>query len=220
MELQFVKNFPLRAYKENDTVKILNIRDTTSIFYWEDYVLYKLPAVVQFETNQNIGGTEPYLILKKGNSEGYYFESLKDSSKGLRVNIDSFLTRKGLKGKDFETPADTAWRLIIENSNTPNGEIVEKYVPIHPPNETMFDSIFYYYSKGLKKVDFTFSRKLDSIKHSKLSRIRVMYNERFSQEDQFVIPKREFLFDLREVIPKDPKIIKERFLYFKMQAGI
>jgi hypothetical protein len=220
-EFQYVHNFPVRAFKENDTVKILNFRDTTSIYSMGSYVLYKLPPTVQFETNQNISGTEPFLIYKKGvEGFGYYFNSIQDSSGGVKVKVDSFLAKKGLRGGDFDIPSDSAWRLVAKDSDNATREVVEKYALIKEANETTFDSIFYYYSKAMQKVDFSFSKKLDSLKAMKLCRIRFLYKERFSQEEQFIIPKREFLFDLKDVTPKNTRSGQKLLDHFKSLARI
>ncbi|MCW3074914.1 MAG: hypothetical protein JWP69_1983 [Flaviaesturariibacter sp.] len=219
-QFQSVFNFPLRAYKENGNVKILNLRDTSFIFHYGAYTLYKLPATVQLETSENIQGTEPFLLRKKGDEWGYYFTSIKDSSNGERVKVDSLLKRKRMKGEDFALPSDTAWRLVSKVFDSKAQEFVEKYASIRQPNEVTFDSIFYYYSKSVFDTDFSFSKRIDSVTQMKLFRIRFLYNERFSVQEQFVIPKREFLFDLKNVQVHSSKEIKRLFEHFKSLAGI
>ncbi|RYY97325.1 MAG: hypothetical protein EOO11_11205 [Chitinophagaceae bacterium] len=219
-EFQFVRNFPVRAYKEQDSVRILNFRDTTSIVYMDAYALYRLPAVTQFETNQSIRGTEAYLLMRRGAGTGRFFSSGADASPGVVVNVDSFLRKKGLQGEDFDVPADSAWQLVATTAGDRPDEVLEKYAYTRPPTETVFDSIYYYYSKRPPAVDFSFSKKLDRAKRMKLSRVRFLYNERYSTQEQFMVPKREFLFDLREVEPGNPEDTRRLLRRLCGQAGI
>lgn len=60
------------------------------------------------------------------------------------------------------------------------------------------DSIYYYYSKKMNKVQYSFSKKLDSISGMKLFKFRLIFNSKFSKSHNAVLPKREISFEIRD----------------------
>ena len=69
------------------------------------------------------------------------------------------------------------------------------------------DSIYYYYSKKMNKIQYSFSKKLDSISGMKLFKFRLLFNSKFSKSYKGVLPKREISFEIREEVPPDVKEI-------------
>ena len=200
-------SYPVSFYKEKDEVKIYSIKDTILIFYYSDYILYRLSGTKKFETGENIRGTEPYFIFNKKNKSGFLFSSLKDSGTGTKFPIDSFLANRGMRGKDFEVPVDSAWSLAEVIKDKENN-ILEKYALIRQGDETSIDSIYYYYAKKMNDIEYSFSKKLDSIKAMKLYKIRMLYNERFSPSNNMTLPKRDILFEIRtEAVSNSKEII-------------
>lgn len=202
--VELIIKFPARIYKEKNEIKVYHILDTVRIFYYEDYVLYRLPGRRIFETEEIIAGTEPYFIFNRKNTHGFLFTSLKDSSLPTKLQVDSFLANRGMKGKDFDLLPDSVWSLIGETNDKENS-IVEKYVLIKPGDETSIDSISYYYTKTMDDVRYSFSKKLDSIKSMKLFRIRMVYNEKFDKHQNITLPQREIVFEFRKGINFDEK---------------
>jgi len=201
-------NYPLSAYKENDEIKIYNLKDTILIFYYSDYILYRLSPTIIFETGEKLKGTEPYFIYNKKDDFGFLFTSLNDSSKGTKYPVDSFLANRGLKGKDFDIPIDSLWSLT-EEIKVKEDILLEKYGPLKLGDETTIDSIYYYYSKAMNKIEYSFSKKLDSIKAMKLFKVRFLYNERTSTANKIILPKRELSFELIEESVLNPQKIIE-----------
>lgn len=197
---------PVNIYKKNDETKIALLKDTISIFYYSDYMVYRLLPTAKWETGENIKGTEPYFIYKKGDSCGILFNSLTDSSYGIVCRMDSFLFNRALRGKDLEIPVDTLWS-ITEVKKENAGILIEKYGPKREGDEASVDSIYYYYSKRMNKVQYSFSKKLDSIRGMKLFKFRLIFNSKFSKSHNYVLPKREISFEIREEVPPDDKEI-------------
>lgn len=195
IELNF--SYPVSFYKKDSEIRIYNIHDTIRIYYYKDYVLYQLSGSRKFETDELIAGTEQYFIYNSNNKFGFLFSSLKDSSLRMKIQVDSFLFDRGMKGKDFDHLPDSLWFLSDERKDN-ESNIVEKYASIKPGDETSIDSIYYYYSKKMNDIPYSFSKKLDSIKSMKLFRIRMIYNEKFSKTNNFVLPQREILFEIRK----------------------
>jgi len=194
---------PTNIYRENDEIKIYTLKDTILIFYYSDYVIYRLPPTVKFETDEQIKGTEPYFIYNKKDSFGIFFNSLTDSSSGITCRVDSFLFNRGFKVKDIDRPVDSISPLM-EVKKVKDG-VVEKYGLIKQGDEMSIDTIYYYYSKKMNNIEYSFSKKLDSISRKKLFKVRLLYNSKFSSSNKSVLPKREISFEIREVTPPDPK---------------
>ena len=198
--------FPTNSYKENDEIKIYTLKDTILIFYYSNYLIYRLPGTVIFETDEKIKGTEPYFIYNKQDSVGILFNSLTDSSSGIICRVDSFLFNRGFKVKDIDIPVDSVWSLM-EIKKDKRRILIEKYGIIKQGDELSTDSIYYYYSKRMNKIEYTFSKKLDSMKGMKLFKVRLLFNSKFSMSDKAVLPKREISFEIREEQPPDDKDI-------------
>src|SRR4030095_11643823 len=71
---------PVNIYKENDQIKVAILKDTIAVIYYSDYLVYRLPPTVKWETGEKIKGTEPYFIYNNPDSCGILFNSLTDSS--------------------------------------------------------------------------------------------------------------------------------------------
>jgi len=197
---------PVNIYKENDEIKISILRDTILVFYYSDYLVYRLLPTAKWETGENIQGTEPYLIYNKQDSCGILFNSLTDSSYIITCRIDSFLFNRALRGKDLDIPSDSLWS-TKEVKKDNGGILIEKYGSTKQGDEMSIDSIYYYYSKKMNKVQYSFSKKLDSISGMKLFKFRLLFNSKFSKSYNGVLPKREIWFEIREEVPPDVKEI-------------
>ena len=203
--VELIYNYPISFYKEKDELKIYSLKDTLQISYYGDYELYRLPSTLDV-TNKKIKGTEPYFIFKKKDKYGFLFNSLEDSTQGTKFQVDSFLYNRGVKGKDFDMPTDTLWSLVgTEEKN--NEYRLDKYTLIKEEDETVPDSIFYYYSENLKDIEYSFSNRLDSLKGMKLYKIKLIYGKKFSPSIKSVLPQREFLLEIENVVVQNKKEI-------------
>ena len=136
--IEFIFSYPVSFYKQNDSIKIYDVKDTIRIFYHPNYIIYKLSGISKFETDQKIIGTEPYFIFNKEDKFGFLFSSLKDSSLGTKFPIDSFLFNRGMKGQDFDLLPDSLWSLSVTKDN--ENDIIEKYSSKKMSDETSIDS--------------------------------------------------------------------------------
>lgn len=199
-------SLPISTYKENDEVKNHNLTDTILIFYYSDLLVYRLLPTAKWETGENIKGTEPYFIYNKRDSFGILFNSITDSSYGANYRVDSLLFNRGFKGKDLDIPADSLWSLVEVKKDNEDVSI-QKYALLKQGDETSIDSIYYYYSKKMKNIEYSFSKKLDSISGMKLFKTRLVFNSKFSRAQNFITPKREISFEIREEKPPNAKEI-------------
>ena len=197
---------PVNIYKENDEIRIALLKDTILVFYYSDYLVYRLLPTAKWETGEKIKGTEPYFIYNNPDSCGILFNSLTDSSYSIICRIDSFLFNRAFKGEDLDIPVDSLWPIMEVKKEI--GEIlIEKYGSTKQGDEMSVESIYYYYSKKMNKVQYSFSKKLDSIRGMKLFKCRMIFNSKFSKSYNNVLPKREISFEIREEVPPDEKEI-------------
>ena len=188
---------PVNIYKENDEIKIALLKDTILVFYYSDYLVYRLLPTSKWETGEKIKGTEPYLVYNKQDSCGILFNSLTDSSYLITCRIDSFLFNRALRAKDLDIPVDSLWS-IMEVKKESDEILIEKYGLTKQGDEMSVDSIYYYYSKKMNKAQYSFSKKLDSISGMKLFKFRLIFNSKFSKSHNAVLPKREISFEIRD----------------------
>jgi hypothetical protein len=190
--INLIVNYPIVI--ANEQVKISNLRDTISIIYFNDYVLYQLPGTREFETDKKIPGTETYFICRKKASNGFLFNSINDNNKGMNFPVDSFLKNRAFAGVNFDINSNDT---LIEVSKEGEFSFLEKYIS-KTNTETYPDSIYYYFINKFKNIDYSLSPKLDSIKGKKLYKVRLIYNNKFSSSEKVMLPKREILFEIQE----------------------
>jgi hypothetical protein len=207
--IQCTSQYPVNQYEEGGEIKIHYIRDTIALFYINEYILYRLPAVVDFKTGQNVTGTEPFFVYKRGANRGRLYTSLNDSSKGSRINIDTFILQNVRKIKDVDTPPDSLWSLTEEREIDNEDLRVEKFSLIKKSNELLFDSVLFYYSRSMRNIEFSLSPKLDKEKKSKLCQVFLVYNEGYSPSQKRNLPKHEFRFGIERILPGKTDYLRE-----------
>jgi hypothetical protein len=212
--IDFTYSYPVSSFKDKDDVtKIYSLKDTISILFFKDCILYRLPEMTRFDNDEKVVNTEQYFIYNRTQTQGLFFKTVNDSI-GELLPVDSFLRKRAMGGNKFEILADTFWRQVEIFQNKVNGDFIEKYVPIKKTDETCFDSIYYYFTNSLNQIDYSFSRGLDSSRNKKLYKVRLIFNKGFSISQKIMLPKREFCFEIEEsTIPEFNKIksIIDRF---------
>ena len=212
--INLIVNYPVVIMNDgvHDAVNFFNLKDTVWIFYYDSKVLYRLSETRNLETDKKILGTETWFIYREKAKHGFLFNSISDSSSGLKLLVDSFLINRAYASTNFDFPSDS----FFVKAQNKEEKFVEKYY-IKEHTENYPDSIYYYFTNELKNIDYTFSRRLDSFKNMKLYKVRLLYNETFSPSYKAMIPKREFLFEIREDIIVNSKEIINFFARVKSQ---
>jgi hypothetical protein len=212
--INLIVNYPIVIMNDgvHNAVNFFNLKDTVWIFYYDSKVLYRLSETRNLETDKKMLDTETWFIYREKAKYGFLFNSISDSSMGLKLLVDSFLNNRAYASANFDFPSDS---LFAKDQNKEE-KFVEKYhTKVH--TETYPDSIYYYFTNDLKNIDYTFSRKLDSLKNMKLYKVRLLYNETLSLSYKAIIPKREFLFEIRDEAIGDSKGIINFFERAKSQ---
>jgi len=205
VHLRLTVNYPL-VQANGNKAELQNLKDTIQIYFFNNDVLYYIPYKKTLETEEKLISEEvkySYFIYTKDSSSGFLFSSLTDTVSPKKLSVDSFLFHRAYAAK-----FDLDHKLFVSvTENKKNGVRVETYVPENISNETYYDTIMFYFDKRLNDVSFSFSNNLDKLKGKKLFKIRLMYNQKFSQQYQMMIPQREMYFEIQKLQLKNPKII-------------
>src|SRR5437763_997712 len=77
--MNLIVNYPVTLSNKGE-ISFFNLKDTISIYYHSDLILYKLLARRRIENEEKVIGSQSYFIYKKNSGEGYLFNNLSDSS--------------------------------------------------------------------------------------------------------------------------------------------
>lgn len=217
----------------NSKAKILvDFTNETKIVFKNEYRLY-ITGTVKNQTQDSLSADSNTLFSNVVKKDTVYFAyvtckgcqfgleySIENfrSEKGIVFNVDSVLTdeltfsfstvRNYSKFFDYDwgTPVE-----VIKKGKT----LIEKFAPPKKDHNSI-DSIFRYYDKDLKDIDFTFSRRLDEQHKSKLCNTMMVANMLpkgiLSEID---IPKRIYYHELKRSTYKNMDELNEIFEKFK-----
>lgn len=213
VHLRLIVNYPLVQANSNKA-ELQNLKDTVHIYYYNTDVLYYIPYKKTVETEEKLISEEKkysYFIYTKDSSSGFFFSSSEDTVSPKKLSVDSFLFRRAYAAKfDLQNK-----RIISVNEDKFKGVVIEKYVPENIPNETTYDTVMFYFDNRMNDVSFSFSDTIDKAKGKKLFKIRLLYNEKFSQQYQMMMPQRELYFEIQKLPVKNSKSIVHFFDHLK-----
>lgn len=188
------------------------IKDSFFVNYFKDLIVYKLPtehvsANQIFDHDGNVIKEEiisrellfKYFVYKKGEKKGLFFDSLY-ASKAKEIGSDSFVRKKfAINTKTFFTDKDS----LLSQEVQENGDLLEKYVRIKKEGAWGSDTSFLTFSKEFKSIDFSFHKKLDSLKERKLVKARFVCLPDTLNPEPYFRNKREILISMEKIIVKD-----------------
>lgn len=176
-----------------------NLADSLSIIYYGNNIIYEIPNYLSVEKNDSIVSTNTifhYFAYQKGAEIGFWFDSINSIIK-KKENIFNVH-----KEKTFLSPPDLFDEknniLISTNRNKGDYTLIETYVSKIKKDITYCDTMKVYYKSELKNFDYSISKKLDSIKKLKVSKIRLIYNSKFIKNYSYELPKRELNISIQE----------------------
>ena len=196
--------------------KLENETDSLILIYYDNYVLYKIPNVS--ETFQNILDKNgqllsrkltkrqivySYFFCKKTDVFGSFYDSI-NTQNGHKLSVDSFLIRKGyFQNNLYDNIYNNVNDSLVESVRSGSAELVEKFITKNIYDESYNDTTYLYYSTTLNNVQFTLSKKMDSLKHMKLVKSRFIYNETISKKYSFPLPARELWLMVEQIPIRD-----------------
>lgn len=192
-----------------------------TVYYYKDLVMYKLNY-----TFDSLSNDEPvlhemrffFLVFHKDSSYGYKYFITPNPPVNVnqRVNRDSLLTKNKFESNIYDTLINFKPDSIYNNKD----EIIRVYK--NPPSSNSApqpekNDLYFYYTKKLKDVPETFSRKMDNIKGMKLSKILIKVSGGYYKEFNMSFPPRELLQEMKEVTIENKDEIMTYFRNYQEQ---
>lgn len=196
--VKYIVNYPV-INKEIDFY--YNI-DTINVYTYKNYIFYELPyqeiSIINSKTTQT---KSTYFFVRRDTAfYGYCYNHFRDNSVSVKYAADSFLQQRAYKN-DFSTLPEV---MVLNSARSNNGKRIEKYNLSSIEPAEMFDTVFVHYDKRFKNIQFSFAPKLDSINDSKINKVELLFNDKYSKEAKKVFPKRIFSYEMQVIQTKLP----------------
>ncbi|MBE9665192.1 hypothetical protein [Mucilaginibacter boryungensis] len=198
--------------------KLFTITDSLTICYCNNYTVYKLPYVtttMKAKTNKNgdyaLQQTSEnsikynFVIHSSDNRYAYWFDSLS-SERPRRINFDSLLNFRAYGNFPFFQKAKDT--LLKTEFNSSANILIKKYIPKIRVDDSYPDTMYYYFKSGFKGVKYSFSKDLDIYPQFKLFKVEFITNKVPKGNKGMDIPKRKFLFEVKETKIDTTSLIK------------
>ncbi len=220
-------NFIVRLPLVQSDGQLLYLDDTTSIYYYNDLIVYQLPYI--FESSRTIIHVKTdsvseekiltetrynYFVYRKGKHLGLCYSSIEQLDSNKRLSADSIIALKA-PSYNLQNIIISPNYTLIEKLHLNNGNVfIEKYIPKQKPDESYNDTSLLYYSIAMKPISFSLSPFLDSVRNAKLYKLQLAFNEAYSHTYSMKMPKRDIIYEielLRDPKLNDFKALLERF---------
>lgn len=93
--------------------------------------------------------------------------------------------------------------------------LAEKYISKKISDQSYPDTTIFYYNTKLKNIDYSFSKDLEKARKLKLFKVRLIYTSQYYKGYSIKVPRREFMFHLKEESVADPEIPISFFTRFE-----
>jgi hypothetical protein len=178
---------------------IINMNNTYDVFYYKDYIMYRFPYLFDSTVEGKLVLQEErpnYFVFHRDSISGYnYYPRPDPAVHEGKLPVDSVLKytfQSTAYDSFFSWKPDSSYYDAEGNLlNVYNYAATIKY----PENFTYY----FYYSKNLKDIRETFSKKMDGIKNRKLFKIRIIAHGAYYKEYNMTFPQRETLLEMKEV---------------------
>lgn len=174
-----------------------------TVYYYKDFVMYK----INYEFDSLFNGESVLQEMRY-----FFFVSHKDSTHGYkyfvkpnppidinqRVNKDAVLIPNKFESHLYDTLINFKPDSVYNNKN----QIIKVYKDPPSPNPARMvekSDLYFFYTKDLKDISETFSRKMDNVKGMKLNKILVKVSGGFYKEYNMTFPPRDLLQEMKEI---------------------
>lgn len=177
----------------------------TKIFFYKEQRIYQkyyhwnevdtAGNSLQYEFRSN------FFVYSIGKSQGLFYDNHKKIS-SKKVSVDSILAKQWAYKPNFIDLLSI--RLISSSWNTTLGELEELYSFKGKKDTSMKGRVFFTFCDidKFRKIDYSFSNELDSIKSMKLYKVFITYDARYVEYASTYMEKVEVPY-LLEKIPVD-----------------
>jgi hypothetical protein len=192
-----------------------------TVYYYKDFVMYKFNYEFDSLYNHETVLQEMRYFLfvsHKDSTYGYkyFFKPHPPVNINQRVNKDSLLITNKFESNLYDTLINLKPDSVYNNKN----QIIKVYKNPPSPNPApmveKFD-LYFYYTKDLKDISETFSRKMDNVKGMKLNKILVKVSGGFYKEYNITFPPRDLVQEMKEITIENKDEIMNYFGKYQQQ---
>lgn len=144
-----------------------------------------------------------YFLHKEKEISGLMYDSVNAGTYSEKLLVDSVLSKHAFKG-GFNCLDNNKKKIAVVEEGDYS---IETYIPAIK-NSSSYDTTYLYFSKELKDLKYSFSPELDRERHAKLFRIKHVRNPVMSAEGKTLVPRIEYLFDLKRMKVGNEKPLK------------
>jgi len=191
---------------------------STNIYFYKDLILYK--PMYQFGSKLNgqtleTGVKTYYFVYKKNELFGFLFDDYKKIN-GEAFLVDSVLKTDFTYNREFYKILDRGNAKLDKLSSTKN----KKVYSFKGDKSNLFDTtnsgiITLEFTSGFPDIQYSLSRKLDSIYKMKLTTTKIINNARYLKESNIYLDKIEQYYKLEKLKIENPKVLLSFFDYYK-----
>lgn len=183
------------------------LSDSTDIYFYKDFTIYKKP-VGQLEINESNPGGKPsigfyYLVKYKNDTVAYQIDSLQqESSTFKKVVLDS--AYKEMLSTNFANIQEKikSQYTLIDSIQLNAKDFKYSFKVIEKKDATYGDSIFYYYTSDSKLTEvskFSLSNSIDKSNRGKLYKAAIFFNENPAGTNAFEKLGKQIQYELKNI---------------------
>lgn len=192
-KIKYIGSVTKIAFKENLKMYILLRKNYQTKDVYDDKKNTMTSTVVKVDTSFL------YYVIKNGSKIGLvYGKSSENKFTGKIFQLDTLLKYQAMDSENYKGLSLDIGN-PIETIKINNNKKIEKYL-YNKTKKSDPDSIYRYYDRNFKQLDFTFSNSLDKKEMSKLIRIQLVYNPMYDliNNNNTYIPRREINWLIRK----------------------
>ena len=215
--ITLTKKMPIVEYDNS----INMIESSYNVYYHSNFIMYEFLYEFDSLVENQVVLQEMrnfFVVFHKDSSYGYkYFpNSNVNLDHNKRTNIDSELSSLKFESNIY----DTLINYKPDSFYNHKDEVIRVYK--NPPSANSVSKeihdLYFYYTKKLKDVPETFSRKMDNIKGMKLSKILIKVSGGYYKEFNMTFPPRELLQEMKELTIENKDEILNYFKKYKASS--
>lgn len=207
--IKYQLEYTIPIIKDDGSVFILN--NKIQVLQKNSFVLYRLPYFYTLEKDNNLLKDETrysIFVFRKGSKFGDYYKDDSTGSSVKRENVDSVLIQRAFSTMDFYIP-----ELLNLIKRSKDADVITQiYVPKKKEEELGYDSIFVFYNRQAVGIDYSLSKKIDTIANYKLYKFNIICSPFYSKKYSLNFPRQEFIFELtrfNEISTEENKYFKK-----------
>jgi len=206
--------------------------DSNTIFYAPNMIIYKMhrhynTSAIRADEEGNMTKTEllesgellKYFVYNLGEKYGIMFntdniinKSNYDTTKERKILIDSFL-KHNYFNLDFDLNLFKTDSIKLITTSSENYNRIETYIIKSKKIATAEDSVILYFNTNFMDVDYSLSKNKENQFPFKLQKIKMIYNIGEDKQLNIKFLKRERIYELRKVNPKE---FKDAIYYYEL----